>query len=116
MGKNLLRQLSPLALVKRLVKAEDSPTPLETIASHFKLVHGMNILHMQLDARTVRRLCSPHIQIFMPTRFKIEGVVAIMEVRELGEKPEVVFGVQLRICSCGFKRRHHAEKREADLF
>ena len=116
MREQLLCELTPLGIVEGLVKAQNTPTALQAVARHFEFVHGMNILDVQLDARSIRCLRSPHVQVFMPTRFKIECVVAIMKIRELREKPEVVFGVQLGVCSYGFKRRDPIGKRETNLF
>ena len=51
--EQLLCELTPLGIVEGLVKAQNTPTTLQAVARHFEFVHGMNILDVQLDARSV---------------------------------------------------------------
>ena len=97
MCKQLLDELPVLVRVECLVKAQDSPTPLETISSHLELVHRMHILDVHLDTRPIGSLGSPHIQIFVPTSFKVDGIIAIVEVREFWEEVEVVLRIQFGV-------------------
>ena len=83
MREHLLRELSPLALVKRLVEAQDPSAPLETVARHFELVHGVDVLHVHFDARSVRRLRRPQVEVFMSAGLEVQGVVTIVEVGKL---------------------------------
>ena len=94
MCKDLLRQPAPLCLVKGLVKAQQSPAALQTVAGHLQLVHGVNVLDVQLYARPVRSFGCPHIQVFMSTRLKVQRVVAVIQVCELGQERKLIFGVQ----------------------
>lgn len=43
---------------------------------------------MTLDRRTVRRSGKPEVKVFMPTSFKVEGVVARVKVGELVDEME----------------------------
>lgn len=71
MCKQLFRQPSPLRLLKRRIEAQDPTTALETITGHLELVHRMHVLHMQLDARPIRRLGCPEVQVLVPTSLKV---------------------------------------------
>ena len=84
MREQLLCELTPLGIVEGLVKAQNTPTTLQAVARHFEFVHGMNILDVQLDARSIWCLRSPQVQVFMPTRLKVKGIVTIVEVGEFG--------------------------------
>lgn len=82
MCEQLLRQSPPFRLFKRGIKAQDPATALETVPSHLELVHRVHVLYVQLDARPVRSLGRPEIQVLMPPRFKVERVVARVQIRE----------------------------------
>ena len=75
MREQLFRQSSPLGLLKRRIEAQDPTTALETIPSHFELVHRVHILHVQLDARPIWRLGRPEVEVLMPTRLKVQRIV-----------------------------------------
>lgn len=98
LSENLLGQPPPLRFVEPLIKAQNTPTTLETISSHLELIHRMHILNMHFYTGSVRRFGSPEVQIFMSSRLKIQRVIAIVQICELWDQVEVVFGVQLRIC------------------
>ena len=83
MCEHLLRELPPLALVKGFVKAQDPSAPLQTVARHFELVHGVDVLHVHFDAGAVRRLRRPQIEVFVAACLEVQGVVTIVEVCEL---------------------------------
>ena len=76
--EQLFRQSSPLRLLKRRIEAQDPATALETVPSHLELVHRVHVLYVQLDARPVRRLGRPEVQVLMPPRFQVERVVTRM--------------------------------------
>lgn len=82
MCEQLFRQSPPFRLFKRGIKAQDPATALETIPCHLELVHRVHVLYVQLDARPVRCLGRPEIQVLMPPRFKVERVVARVQIRE----------------------------------
>ena len=82
MSEHLLDKLAPLRLVKRSVKAEDAPRALQAISSHLQLVHGMDVLDVELHARAIRRFCCPHVQVFMTPGLKIQSVIAVVEICE----------------------------------
>ena len=71
MCEYFFRKLSPFRLVQTLVEADYPATALEAVASHLELVHCVDILHMHLDAWTIRRLRGPEIQIFVSSCFKV---------------------------------------------
>ena len=75
MCEQLFRQSSPLRLLKRCIEAQDPTTALETITGHFELVHRVHVLYVQLDARSIRRLGRPKVQVLMPTRLKVQRIV-----------------------------------------
>ena len=83
MCEHLLRELAPLALVKGLVETQDPSAPLQTVARHFELVHGVDVLHVHFDARSVRRLRRPQIEVFVAACLEVQSVVEIVEVGEL---------------------------------
>ena len=97
MSEDLLGQSSPLCLLERCIETDYSSAALQTVASHFEFVHSMNVLHMHLDTWAIWRLGSPQIQIFMPSSLEIESIVAIVEIGELREEMQLVFGVKLRV-------------------
>lgn len=78
MREQLLCQTSPLGIIEALVKAQQPTAPLEAIPRHLQLVHRMHILDVQLDARSVRRLRGPHVQVLVPPRLKVKRVIAIV--------------------------------------
>jgi hypothetical protein len=57
----------------------------------------MHVLDVHLDGRTVGRLGSPEVEVFVSTSFKVEGVVAGMKVGELVEEVEGVFRVEFGV-------------------
>ena len=71
MCEDLLREPAPLCLVECLVKAQQPAAALQTVAGHLELVHGMDILDVQFDRRSIRRLGRPHIQILVPPSFEV---------------------------------------------
>lgn len=97
MREDLLGQPPPLRLIEALVKAHDPPAALQAVPRHLELVHRVDVLDVQLDARPVRRLRCPHIQILMPAGFEIQRVVAVVQVGKLGEEVQLGFGVQFRV-------------------
>ncbi len=97
MCEDLLRQPPPLCLVKPLVEAHNPATSLQTVPRHFQLVHCMDILDVQLDARPVGCLCCPHIQVLMSARLEIQRVVAVVQVGKFREEVQLGFGVQFRV-------------------
>ena len=111
MCEQFLREPSPLRLFKRRVEADNPATTLETVPRHLELVHRVHVLHVQLDARPIRRLGRPEVQVLVPPRLKVERVVARVEVGQFGQQVQVILRVELRICtvprgalSCQFKR------------
>ena len=86
MSEHLLDKLAPLRLVKRSVKAEDAPRALQAISSHLQLVHGVDILDVELHARAVRRFCCPHIQVFMPSCLEVQSVVTVVKVSKFRQE------------------------------
>ena len=93
MREHLLREPPPLALIKRLIKAHDPAAALQAVPRHLELVHRVHVLDVQLEARPVRRLRRPEVQILVPPRLEVERVVAVVQIRELGEEVEVIFRV-----------------------
>lgn len=75
MREQLFRQSSPLGLLKCRIEAQDPTTALETIPGHLELVHRVHVLHVQLDARPIRRLGRPEVEVLMPTRLKVQRIV-----------------------------------------
>lgn len=90
MGKEFLRQSTPLGLLECLIKAQQPPASFQTIARHLQFIHRVDVLHMKLDARSIWRFCYPHVQIFMSACFEIQRVIAVMEVSKFREKSELI--------------------------
>ena len=53
MCQELLGQRLPLLALPIPIKCHQSPTSLQTISSHFQLVHRMNVLYMTFNTWTV---------------------------------------------------------------
>ena len=71
MREHLLRQLSPLRIIESFVKAQQSAASFQTIPRKLQFVHRVDILDMQLDARSIGGLCSPHVEVFVTSGFKV---------------------------------------------
>jgi hypothetical protein len=84
MCEQFLRQPTPLRLLERRIETHNPAAALETIPRHLELIHRVHILHVQLDARPIRRLGGPKVQVLVPTRLKVERVVARVEIRQFG--------------------------------
>lgn len=78
MCEDFLGQSPPLCVSKCLVETQYPSTPLQTVPSHFQLVHGMHILNMHFNTRPIGRLCGPEIKVLVPTGFEIESVIAVI--------------------------------------
>lgn len=99
MREHLLDQLPMLIRVESLIKRHDPSAPFQTVSRHFQLVHGVHILHVHLHGRPIGSLGRPHVEVFVSPRFEVDGIVAVMEIRELGEEVEMVFGIELCVYS-----------------
>ena len=91
MSEHLLRQLSPLCIIESFVKAQQPPASLQTIPCQLQFVHRVDVLDMQLDARSVGRLRSPHVQVFVTPGLEVECVVAVVQVRKFWEQIQLRF-------------------------
>jgi hypothetical protein len=76
MGEHLLEKLPVLVLVPCAVKAYETAAPLQTVASHLELVHGVNVLHMALDRGAVGRTRGPHVEVLVTPSLKVHSVGA----------------------------------------
>lgn len=76
MCEQLFRQSSPLRLLERRIEAQDPTTAFKTVPGHLEFVHRVHVLYMQLNARPVRCLGRPEVQVLVPSRLKVERVVA----------------------------------------
>ena len=83
--KQLLCQPSPLALIKCRIEADNPATAPQAVARHLQFVHRMDVLYVHPNAGPVGTLDCPHIQVFVPSRLKEQGVVAIMQVGKFTE-------------------------------
>jgi hypothetical protein len=71
MSENLLHKLPMLSIVESRIKTEETPATFQTVSGHFELIHGMDVLDVHFDARPIGRFGCPHVEVFMPSRFKI---------------------------------------------
>src|SRR5882762_6483330 len=71
MCENLLRQPPPFTLIKCLVETQNTTTAFQTVTGHLQLVHGVHILYMKLNARSIGRFRSPHIKILMTPSLEV---------------------------------------------
>lgn len=71
MSEHLLCQTTPLCVIKAFVKAYDATAAFEAISCHLEFIHGVDVLDVHFDTRTVWRLRRPKIKILMPTSFKV---------------------------------------------
>lgn len=76
MCEQLFRQSSPLRLLERRIEAQDPTTAFKTVPGHLEFVHRVHVLYVQLNARPVRCLGRPEVQVLVPPRLKVERVVA----------------------------------------
>lgn len=97
MGQHLSHQLALLRQIPPSIKANDPPASLQTVSRHLELVHSVNVEDVELDAGAVGGLGGPHVQVFVSTGFKVESVVARVQVRQLVHQVEGVFGIQFGI-------------------
>lgn len=54
MGEHFFHKLPMLIRVKSAVKRDDPSATFEAIARHFQFVHGVYILDVHFDARSIR--------------------------------------------------------------
>ena len=85
MREDLFCEPSPFRLFKCCIEADNSSAALQTVSSHLEFVHCVDVLHVHFDTGTIRRLGSPHVQIFMSPSFEVQSVIAVVEISELGE-------------------------------
>ena len=97
MSKHFLRQPPPFRIVKALVEAQEAAAALQAVARHLQLVHGVNVLHMHLDARPVGCLRGPHVEVLVSPCLEVEGIVAVVEIGEFREELQLLLRVQLRV-------------------
>lgn len=83
MREDLLGELPPLALIELLREAQHATAALEAVSRHFEFVHGVDILDVHLDTRTIGRFCCPHVEILMATCLKVQCIVAVVKVCQL---------------------------------
>ncbi|KAI3482422.1 hypothetical protein L1887_54980 [Cichorium endivia] len=95
--EHLLDERPVRLLVKLLVETENRARALETVAGHLELVHGVNVLHLELGRRSIGRLGRPHVQILALPRLKVERVVAVVELGELVEHVQLRLGIELAV-------------------
>jgi hypothetical protein len=93
MCEQLFRQSTPFCLLERRIETQDPSTALEAVPCHLELVHRMHVLHVQLDARSIRCLGCPEVQVLVSPRLKIECVVTRVQICEFGQQVEVVLRV-----------------------
>lgn len=96
--EQLLQQLPLLLSLPLAVEHTDTPTSLQTVTGHLELVHRMNVLNVTLDAGSVGRTRSPHVQVLVTASLEVEGVRARVKVRELVQEVERRLGVKLGVC------------------
>lgn len=99
MREHLLQQLPLLLGVPLAIKHTDPSAPLETVSSHLQLVHRVDVLHVALDTRSVWCPRCPHVEVLVSACFKVEGIVAAVQVGELVEEVECGFGVEFGVWS-----------------
>ena len=51
--------------------------------AHLELGHGVNVLHVKLDARSVGRLCHPHVQVHALPDLEEDAARAPLELGDL---------------------------------
>lgn len=78
MGEDFFYQTHMLRFIEASIETHNTPASFQTISCHFQLIHCMDILYMELDARPIGSLRSPHIKIFMTPCFKIKSIVTII--------------------------------------
>lgn len=80
MCEHLLHQ-APVFSFPRSIKANQTSASLQTVSGHLEFIHGMQILNMALDTRSVGRSREPEVEVFMSSGFKVKSVRARVEVR-----------------------------------
>ena len=97
MGEHLLHQSPVLALVPRSVKDDDTPASSEAVSGHLELVHRVDVLNVKLARGPVGRSRKPEVQVLVPSRLKVKGVVARVQVGELVDEVQGRFRVELGV-------------------
>lgn len=83
MREHLLHQAPTFLPFPSAIKHADPSTPLQAVTRHLELVHGVDILNVTLDAGSVRRAGEPEVEVFVASRFEVEGVCARVKVGQL---------------------------------
>jgi hypothetical protein len=69
--------------VPSAVKYANAPRALEAVARHLELVHGVDVLHVELGRGSIGRTGHPEVQVFVFSGLKVERVVARVQVGQL---------------------------------
>lgn len=99
MHQDLLDQLHMRTLIKQLVKHDNRTRPFEAVASHFQLIHRVNVENVEANRGTVWRFGGPQIQVvILAASFKEQRIVAIRQLAQFVDERQVVLRVELGVC------------------
>lgn len=86
-------------VVKAAVEGQNRSRSSQTVAGEVELVHGMQVLDVELGGGTVGSLGHPHVQIHMLSGLKVQNVVAVVHLSNLVELVQLGLGVELGLLS-----------------
>lgn len=98
MSQHLLQKLPMLITVPTSIEANQTSTSLETVSRHLEFIHGVDVLNMALDRRTIWRAGKPEVEVLVSSSLKVECVIARMKVGQLVDQVKGGFRIQLGIC------------------
>lgn len=86
------------------VERKNRPGALKAVAGEVQLLHGVQVLDVHLDSRSVRRLAHPQVEILSLARLEEEDIVAVVQFGELVQLVEFGLGIELDIFAGVWKK------------
>lgn len=97
LSEELLDEFEMGLRVESGVKGQDRTGSLEAVAGEMQLLHGVQVLHVELDRGAVWRLAHPDVEILALAGLEEADVVAVVEIGKFVELVEFGFCVELGV-------------------
>lgn len=91
--------------VERGVEGKNRAGALEAVAGEVQLLHGVQVLDVHLDSRSVRCLAHPEVEILPLARLEEEDIVAVVQFGELVQLVEFGLGIELDVLAGVWEER-----------